>query len=66
MISQCNEDRVGLDIEMYRVPPISIDDIPQVLLCKLRCCDGGCPRKRIPSRTGGRAGLETASPVNVP
>lgn len=36
MISQCIKEEliIGLDIEMFRVPPISLDDIPEVLLCK--------------------------------
>ena len=51
MISQCGEDRVGLEIEMLRVPPISIDDIPQVLLCKSGAAaapggGGECRRRR--------------------
>lgn len=31
MISQ---DRDSRDIEMFRVPPICLDDIPEILLCK--------------------------------
>lgn len=33
MISQCKDD-AGFDIEMYRVPPLAIDDFPDVLMCK--------------------------------
>lgn len=33
MISQCKEE-IGLDIEMYRVPPLAIDDFPEVIMCK--------------------------------
>lgn len=34
MISGNRDDKNGLDIEMFRVPPISLDDIPDMLLCK--------------------------------
>lgn len=36
MISAGRDDRNGLDIEMFRVPPISIDDLPDMLLCKFQ------------------------------
>lgn len=34
MISADRDDRNILDIQMFRVPPISIDDIPEMFLCK--------------------------------
>lgn len=36
MISSNKEDRHILDIEMFRVPPVSIDELPEVLLCKFK------------------------------
>lgn len=34
MISADRDGRNEFDVEMYRVPPISIEDIPEMLLCK--------------------------------
>ncbi|XP_019871244.2 LIM/homeobox protein Lhx3 isoform X7 [Aethina tumida] len=41
MISSGRDEKSCLDIDMFRVPPISIDDIPEMLLSTIPKC-GGC------------------------